>query len=94
MKQAMITLINGELVNFKNSATGAYDKEMTKLNYAINMANTDKTVGYAILSCYKQGNLLKKIEPYIMKQVSAAIEERPTENGSKYVITKVNNIEL
>lgn len=67
---------------------------MTELNYAINMANTDKTVGYAILSCYKQGNLLKKIEPFIMKPVTSTIEERPTENGSKYVITKISNIEL
>ena len=94
VKDALITVINCELVYFKNSATGNYDKEMTKINYAINMSNTDRTIGPSILSCYKQGNLLKDIEPYVMKATRSTIEELPTENGSKYVISKLGQKEF
>lgn len=93
MKNVIITIINGELTYFKDS-DGKYTKEMTKINYAIELTNTDRTIGRAILSCYKQGNLFKKIENCIMKPVPATIEERATENGAKYVITKLNNQEI
>lgn len=93
MKDALITIINSELTLFKDSE-GKFTREMTKINYAINMARTDRNVGPAILSCYKSGNLLKKIEPYCLKATKAQIEERPTENGSRYVISKLNDIEL
>ena len=93
MKDALITIINSDLVYFKDNE-GKYTKEMTKINYAINMARNDKVVGPAVLHCYKSGNVLKKIEPYCLKAVKAQIEERPTENGSRYVISKINEIEL
>lgn len=93
MKNALITIINGEITYFKDN-NGEYSKEMTKINYAINMANTDRNIGPAILNCYRQGNLFDKIKPYIMKSVQATIEERPTDNGSKYVITKIDNKEI
>lgn len=93
MKDALITIINGEIVNFKDK-DGNYTKEMTKINYTINMVNTERTFGPSLLSCYKQGNLKEKLKGYCMRSVKATIEERPTGNGSKYVITKIDGHDI
>ena len=88
--------IDGDIIHpvyFKDK-DGKYTKEMTKINYAINMARTDRNVGPAILNCYRSGNHLKTIEPFVLKATRATIEEQPTENGSKYVITKIADKEL
>ena len=41
MKNAKIMIINAELVNFKNQATGKYDNEFTKINYSIPMSKNE-----------------------------------------------------
>lgn len=93
MKNANIMIINAQLTKFNNNTTGEIT-EMTKVTYAIPMSHTENFVGNAVLECYKRGNSLKQIEEYIMQKVSATIEERPTKNGSKYVLTKINNKEI
>ena len=93
MKNAEIRIIRAELENWPNKTTGEV-REMTKIYYAIKMADNDNVLGYSILKCYKQGNLLPILTQYIMAKCVADIEERPTENGSKYVLMKLNGKEL
>lgn len=90
MKQAKIMIINLEKQTFKNKETGEV-RVMTKITYAIEMSTTENMKGCAILTCYSPNKeLFDKIDKYIMKFVTADIEERPTNNGSKYVLFKLN----
>lgn len=93
MKNAEIRIIRAELEKWPNKTTGEI-REMTKIYYAIKMSDNDNVVGYSILKCYKQGNLLSTLNPLVMNKTMASIEERPTENGSKYVLVSVNGKEL
>ena len=89
MKNAEIRIIRAELEHWPNKTTGEV-KDMTKILYAIKMADSDNVVGQSVLKCYKQGNLLEILKPLVLVKSMATIEERPTENGSKYVLTQLN----
>ena len=89
MKNANIYIISAELERWPNKATGEIT-EMTKIYYAIKMSNTENKVGYSVLKCYKKGNNLDFFSSLVMREVKANIEERPTENGSKYVLSEIN----
>lgn len=93
MKKAEIYVIRLEQQNFNNAKTGEV-REMTKITYAIRMANTDRTKGLALLVCYSNGKAFTELEKIIMKQCMATIEEKPTDNGSKYVLTEIDGIKL
>ena len=93
MKQARITIINASVSSIKDKRTNTTN-ELTKICYSVERTNTDKMIGQAILTCYRQGNLLKKLEPYTMKSTMAHIREDFLENGNKWVLVKVDNVEL
>lgn len=93
MKQVRITIIRGELVNFYNKSTKE-SKEMTKITYCVELSNTDKVVGHSVFECFKQGNCLKTILPYVMKETMAHINEFATGNGTKWSIARIDNKEL
>ncbi len=94
MKQVRITIINASVNKVKDKKTGQYTGSLTKIVYAVERTNTENLVGNAILTCYKQGNLLKTLTPYVMKLSNAEIREDFTDNGSKWAIMKLNNVEL
>ena len=93
MKSAEIYIYSAELESWPNKKTGVIT-EMTKIFYLIKMSNNDNKIGYSQLKCYKKGNLLSTLNPLLMNRVKADIEERPTENGSKYVLLKINGKDL
>jgi hypothetical protein len=93
MIQKEITIIYAQRTNITNEKTGVVT-ELTKIVYAVKMNNNENIVGNAVLENYKVGNLLEKIKPFVMKNVNAVIEEKATKNGSKYVIQKLNNVEI
>lgn len=93
MKKMQSTIINASLSSITNEKTGEVSS-MTKITYTVKREDTDIMVGPAILECYKIGNFLEKIKGNIMKLVEIELDEKPTKNGVKYVITKVNNVQL
>lgn len=93
MKQAKIMIINIEKQRFTNKNTGEI-RIMSKVTYAIEMSKNENIKGYAILVCYGKEELFDRLEKYLMKFVTADIEERPTNNGCKYVLSKVNGEQL
>lgn len=93
MKKAEIMIINVSLSDITDKRTGEF-KKMTKITYAMKMANNTRTSGYAILVCYKMDDYMDKLKDLCMKLVVADIEERPTDNGSKYVLVSVNGKEI
>jgi len=93
MIQKEITIIYAQRTNITDEKTGVVT-ELTKIVYATKMSSNDNIVGCAVLENYKVGNHLEKIKSFIMKNVTAVIEEKATKNGSKYVIQKINNVEL
>lgn len=96
MKEAKIRILNAQLMIFKDKETGEV-KEMTKIEYQMEMAKIDNRIGPAILKCSRPGDLLSKLSNMVglnNSVVTAVIDERPTENGSKYVLTKINNQEI
>jgi len=93
MKQVDITLIRAELSSWPDKKTGEII-EMTKIYYVVQMSNTDKNIGGSILVCHRRGNHLEKLKPYVSRKVLANVREDATENGSKWVITKIDNKDL
>ena len=93
MKKIQSTIINASLSQITNESTGVVS-DMTKITYTIKREDTDVLLGPAMLECYKIGNYIDKLKGNIMKPVEIELEEKPTKNGVKYVITKVNNIQL
>lgn len=93
MKNADIYIYSAEKENWPNKKTGEV-VEMTKILYLIKMSNNDNKIGYSQLKCYKRGNLLSTLNPVLMNRLKADIEERPTENGSKYILCRINGKEL
>lgn len=92
MKQVKIVPIRAERLNFTNKDNSK--SEMTKIYYCVELSQTDNVVGYSILECYKSGNVLEKLKPYILRQVVADIKETGTSNGTKWSITKIDNKDI
>lgn len=91
MNNAKITIINLERQKFSNKETGEV-KYMTKVMYAIKMDSNENFKGNAILRAYCNAETFEKLEKMLMMPVTAEIEQRATENGAKYYISKVNDI--
>lgn len=95
-EKARIILLDTELMTFTNKDTGVV-REMTKMHYAVKIE--DKTKSNSILKCTRQGNLIAKLDKYMLdinnpKSHIAVIEKRATEDGAKYVITKIDDEEI
>ena len=91
MNNAKVTIINLERQNFSNKETGEV-KYMTKVMYAIKMDSNENFKGNAILRAYCNAEAFEKLEKMLMTPVTAEIEQRATEDGAKYYISKVNDI--
>lgn len=90
-------IVNAEVSNFKNNKTGEITV-MTKITYTYPREVSDEVLGPNILTCYRPGNVLSKIKPYVDTKDMSVIEidERfdSQKNVFKKVIKKINNIEV
>lgn len=91
-----IVLLDSELMQFKNKETGEV-REMTRMHYAVKVE--DNTKSNAILKCSRPGDLISKLDKYMLdinnpKSHIATISKRSTEDGVKYVITKIDDEEI
>lgn len=87
---------NGILLNIEKITMKFEDgteKDFTKIEYALLMRkNTENRIGLDILTCYVTDKAFDLIKKFVGGQVEFEIEERPTKNGSKYVIISINNV--
>lgn len=93
MKKLNSTIISASCFEFTDSKTGEI-KSMTKINYLAEREDTDNFIGNEIKICRKMGNFIPQLKKVIGKPVVLGIDERNTEDGVKYVIKTVDNVEL
>ncbi len=85
-----ILLLNLQKVSFKNDNTGEVTV-MTKIVYGIDLPKVDGFSGYSILESYAKESAFADLDKYLRKVQQATVSYRPTSNGVKYVITKIND---
>ena len=90
MNNSKVFLLNLEKVNFSNEKTGEITT-MCKITYGMDIMKTDNFSGLSILTSYAKENAFLGLEKVLRKECVATIENRPTQNGVKYVITKIND---
>ena len=87
---------NGLLLNIEKITMKFEDgteRDFTKIEYALQMRkNSENRVGLDILTCYVTDKAFDLIKKFVGVQVDFEIEERPTKNGSKYVIVGIGNV--
>lgn len=88
-KNGLLLSIENVTLTFENGT----EKDFTKIEYALQMRkNTENRIGLDSLTCYVTDKAFDLIKKFVGLQVEFEIEERPTKNGSKYVIISINNI--
>ncbi len=85
-----VLLLNLQKVSFKNDNTGEINI-MTKITYGVDLTKSDNFSGYSILESYAKESAFNDLEKYLRKVQQASFEYRPTQNGVKYVITRIND---
>lgn len=97
MEKIKSRIISCELSEFKNQKTGEVTY-MTKIVYTYPRTNTENEIGSNILTCYRPGNLISKIKPYIDTKdlLDVEIDEKLDAKTStfKKVLKKINFTEL
>ena len=86
-------VINMTPMSFNNKNTGEV-RQMTKISYVVNAPSSELFKGGAVLTAYSSGKAFNVLEKILMQKAELTIEQRPTENGSKYHIISVNGISL
>ena len=86
-------LLNMEPKSFVNKTTGEIT-EMTLVRYAIPIESTEVFKGGVILECYTKKEAFTKLEKMMFQESAIELIQKPTQNGSKYVLYSVNNIDL
>lgn len=94
-ERKLIGIVSIEPQNFTNKNTGEVT-EMLKVTYAVKInPNSNRFIGNNILVSYVPKKDLDKLEKYIINLTSKAeIEERATENGTKWVVKSINDVKL
>lgn len=85
-----VLLLNLQKVNFSNSDTGKVTT-MTKITYGVDLTKTENFSGYSILESYAKEEAFNGLEKVLRRECVATVEYKPTQNGVKYVITKIND---
>ena len=93
MNNIKVLLLNIQKVNFSNKDTGEV-KTMCKITYGIDLTETDNFSGYSILESYAKESAFTGLEKVLKRECMASVEFKPTQNGVKYVITKINDISV
>lgn len=86
-------LLNMEFRVFTNKATGEV-VDMTLVRYSVPGQVDETFKGSIILECYTTGEAFAKLDKLLGKDCEIVISQKPTDNGSKYVLVSVNDIEL
>lgn len=85
-----VILLNLQKVNFSNKETGQVTT-MCKITYGLDLTKTDNFVGYSVLESYAKESAFAGLEKVLKRECMAVMEYKPTQNGVKYVITKIND---
>ena len=90
-----IGIVSIEPQNFTNEKTGVVT-EMLKVTYLVKInKDSERFKGSNILVSYVPAKELEKLEKYLINLTSTAeIEERATDNGTKWVIKSINDVKL
>lgn len=89
MENAKILILNLQKIEFKDK--NGKDSAFCKITYAMKISNSDKFKGLSILEGSADDKAFETLSQFIGKECVASIEHVPTQNGIRYVITKVNN---
>ena len=90
MDNKKVILLNLQKVSFSNKKTGQVTN-MCKITYGIDLTKSDSFNGYSILETYAKESAFNGLEKVLKKECVATVESKPTQNGVKYVITKIND---
>jgi len=88
-----VLLLNLQKVNFTNKDTGVVTT-MTKITYGTDFGKTDNFTGYSILESYAKESAFSGLEKVLKRECIAVVEFKPTQNGVKYVIKKINDTDV
>lgn len=86
-------LINMSKLDITNDKTGEVT-ELTKIEYAVQAPTTEFFKGGAIMTAYSKGEAYNMLDKYLFNTVTLEIEQRPTNNGTKFYILAVNDNKL
>lgn len=88
-----IIVLNCELVKMKFD--DGKEKEFNKVQYAIRInEDTEKFKGLNILTCYCNADSFDISSSIIGEPTTAIITKRPTSNGTKYVLSSLDEVEI
>lgn len=92
-EKARVFLLNAELQEFKDD--NGKDVVMTKIQYCSDAEESENYIGFGITKkCFRRGNKLKDLKPFIKKYSTVEFKNVETENGYKQTIVKVENQEI
>lgn len=89
MENAKILILNLQRITFKDK--NGKDSAFCKITYGMKITNNEKFVGLSILECSADEKAFTQLEKYLGKECVANIDHVPTDNGIRYVISKINN---
>lgn len=89
MENAKILLLNLQKITFRDKA--GKDSAFCKITYGMKISNSDMFKGLSILEGTANAKAFESLSQFIGKECVASIEHIPTQNGIRYVISKVNN---
>lgn len=86
-------LICADYYGFGDEKTGEY-VELTKIKYTTKCEDSDSHVGDSILECSYKGNIVNKFKGLCGKNVVLEIKEQNLKNGVKFIVSKVNEVNI
>lgn len=89
MENAKILILNLQKIEFKDK--NGKDSAFCKITYGMKISNSDKFKGLSILEGSADVKAFDTMALSVGKECVATIDHVPTQNGIRYVISKVNN---
>ena len=93
MENLKIVILNLTKVTFKNKTTGEVN-EMVKVTYGTHVPDEERFSGMAILECYLKKETFNKLKDYIGKPINADFKKIRLNNGFKYTLSSIDNVEI
>lgn len=88
-----IMLLNLQKVDFSNKETGEV-RTYCKIVYGVDLTKTESFQGLSILETYATSESFESLSRMLKKECVASFDIKPTQNGVKYIITKINDIKV
>lgn len=86
-----VIIYNLYRAKFQNNETGE-TRYMTRVSYLLDQDASENMIGANAMVCYVNDDAFTKLRNKLMKPVKATIHQRLEKNGSKFVITKIDDI--